>query len=258
MTVASSVVLMTDTYYVLNNGPVAGVLIFLLSLSLAFYTTVRDQLSSVVAVGLWMLVLLAIHLVWDPTNHPNDAGLQFGSSTERVQIPEGLYYFDKNEWIQSVVDHWPEHYRTYSWATSTASTVSSTSTGSTTTVVGATPWMPSGDSRTGLPFLIHHWPEPNWHRVFLRTLNEKDDESEEEYIALDIAFPPGNTTTTTTTTTTISSKQVIFTLLQKRHAQLQKAATTTTTMTNREKKKRKLTKKQKQLLECKRRLYDGS
>lgn len=158
--VAGSLVLMTDTYYVLNNGPAIGALIFVVAVGLAIRTCLTYHLTTA-SLGLWLLVLLAIHLIWDS---PNDT-LTFGSTQEQVSIPEGLYYDSSNEFVRSVVAHWPEDLRNYSVA------------------FGATPWMPSGDSRTGLPFLLNHLPSPAWHRVFLPTLED------EEYVALDIAFP---------------------------------------------------------------------
>lgn len=170
LTVASSLVLMTDTYYVLNNGgPLIGVFMFLGSLILAVQVCYQYQLNTA-AVTIWFLVLLAIHLVWDvPSSEEGGGRLKFGHPEEQVTISEGLYYDSSNPFIQSIVDHWPETYRTYSIAN------------------GATPWMPSGDSRTGLPFLINHWPAPNWHRVFLPAIDEEEDD--DEYVALDIAFP---------------------------------------------------------------------
>jgi len=45
-----------------------------------------------------------------------------------------------------------------------------------------TPWMPTGDSRTGLPFLLCHVPTPDWKRVFATM-------SDGEVVALDISFP---------------------------------------------------------------------
>lgn len=63
-----------------------------------------------------------------------------------------------------VEQHWPEHYRTY------------------TRQSGATPWFPTGDSRTGLPFLLNAVPSPAWNRVWLPL-------TDGEVVALDIAFP---------------------------------------------------------------------
>jgi predicted alpha/beta-fold hydrolase len=69
-----------------------------------------------------------------------------------------------NPYISNIVRHWPEQYRTYSFKG------------------GATPWMPTGDSRTGLPFLLNKVESPLWTRVWLPV----DDG---EMVALDIAFP---------------------------------------------------------------------
>lgn len=164
LTVGGSLVLMTDTYYILNNGPLVGAAIFIVAVGLAVRTCLAYQLTTA-SMGVWMLVLLAIHLVWEPSTN----SLQFGSLQEEVQILEGLYYNTANSLVQSIVDHWPEHYRNYTQV--------------------ATPWMPSGDSRTGLPFLLNHLPFPNWHRVFLPTLEEED--ADKEYVALDISFADG-------------------------------------------------------------------
>ena len=81
-----------------------------------------------------------------------------------MRIEEGLYFDDSNEFVKSVVDHWPEEYRIYNQQ------------------VGATPWLPTGDSRTGLPFLLNKLEDPKKFRMFVKT---EDD----EYVALDMAFP---------------------------------------------------------------------
>lgn len=46
----------------------------------------------------------------------------------------------------------------------------------------ATPWLPTGDSRTGIPFLLNKVRAPKWTRVWLPL-------SDGEVLALDIAFP---------------------------------------------------------------------
>jgi len=160
LTVAGSLVLMTDTLYVLNNGPDIGALLFIVAVVLALRTCLNYHLS-IASIGTWMLVLLAIRLVWDEQR----GTLNFGSLQEQVLISEGLYYDSSNPFIHSVVENWPEHFRSYSLQD------------------GATPWLPSGDSRTGIPFLLNHLPSCDWHRVFLPTLED------DEYVALDIAFP---------------------------------------------------------------------
>lgn len=62
------------------------------------------------------------------------------------------------------MDWWPESYRMY------------------TSFEGATPWLPTGDSRTGIPFLLNKVHAPKWTRVWLPL-------SDGEVLALDIAFP---------------------------------------------------------------------
>lgn len=161
LSVASCLVLMTDTLYVLNNGPYFGAVLFVVSVFLAVHACLRYNLSHL-SILISLVVLLAAHLLWD---YDTDR-LTFGDKADEVRIDEGLYFDPSNQYMQSVVDHWPEKYRVYNKAN------------------GATPWMPTGDSRTGLPFLVNHLPNPEWHRVFLQTLDD------EEYVALDISFPP--------------------------------------------------------------------
>jgi hypothetical protein len=157
---ASSLVLMTDTLYVLENGPYFGVILFVVSILLSIRACLRYNLSNV-SIVIAFLVLLASHLVWDYESN----SISIGDKVEKVQIDEGLYFDPSNDFIQSLVEKWPEKYRVYNKAN------------------GATRWMPSGDSRTGIPFLLNHVPNLEWNRVFLETFDG-------EYIALDISFPP--------------------------------------------------------------------
>ena len=159
LSVASSLVLMTDTLYVLEYGPVYGATLFVLSILLALKTALQYNLVQV-GVSLAVLVLLASHLLWD---YSTDS-LTFGDVADHVTIPEGLYFDAGNDYISSIVQHWPEIYRTYTHQT------------------GATRWMPTGDSRTGLPFLLNKVSTPHWNRLFLSV----DDG---EVLALDMAFP---------------------------------------------------------------------
>jgi hypothetical protein len=157
--VASSLVLLTDTLYVLNNGKVYGIALFAASVVLSIRATFRYNLKRL-GVVVTVMVLLASRLVWDYETKT----LSFGDKVNEVRIEEGLYYDSSNAFVTSIVQNWPEHYRTYNKAN------------------GATPWMSSGDVRTGLPFLVNHLPQPEWNRLFLKT----DDD---EYISLDICFP---------------------------------------------------------------------
>jgi len=164
LTVASSIVLMTDTLYVLEYGPRYGLLLFVVSSSLALNSCSQHQLTKTLG-ALVLLKVLAAYLVF----HHSSTGknnLSFGNPVDAVRhIQEGLYYNTNNPFIRNIVDAWPENSRTYSKA------------------LGATPWMPTGDSRTGLPFLLNKGiPSPIYHRIWLETYDH-------EYVALDIALP---------------------------------------------------------------------
>eukprot|EP00934_Nitzschia_sp_Nitz4_P008632 Nitzschia sp. Nitz4//scaffold74_size92883//53864//58924//NITZ4_004827-RA/size92883-augustus-gene-0.6-mRNA-1//1//CDS//3329557607//8622//frame0 len=163
LTMSSSLVLMTDTYYVLDLGPAFGIAMFLLSILLSLATVRAYRLYTVVSVVLWSLVLLSVVLVVDS----DGKGFHFGDPTQEIlNVSEGLYYNGGNPMIRTLVDNWPEQFRTYTYAQ------------------GATPWMRTGDARTGLPFLLHHnFVKPHWHEVFLPTLDD------EEWVGLHVALP---------------------------------------------------------------------
>ena len=166
LTVASSVVLLTDTLYILEFGPVYGASLLLLSLVLALRACARHGLSRITRISAIGLLLLAIFLSVDFQD--SSVALSFGGKRQdRVGIAEGLYYDVSNPRIADIVEnHWPESFRMYNSAR------------------GATPWMPSGDSRTGLPFLLNKVPSPNWTRLWL-SMTADDG----EVVALDMAFP---------------------------------------------------------------------
>lgn len=82
-------------------------------------------------------------------------------------IDEGLYYDIRNPTIRRVVSLWDPTTRTYS-------------------TDKATPWMVTGDARTGLPFILNTVDyRPNWVRMWLPTKTSPDP----DVIALDISFP---------------------------------------------------------------------
>ena len=157
---SSSLVLMTDTLYVHAQGPVYGIILFIVSIILAVRACFRYDLSKL-SIGICMIALLGIHLVWD---HETNT-LTFGNSADQVRIKEGLYYDTSNEFVSNIVNNWPKHYRTYTKDT------------------GKTMWMPSGDSLTGIPFLVNFIDDPQFTRVYMPTLEDN------EVIALDILFP---------------------------------------------------------------------
>ena len=180
LTVSSTLILMTDTLYVLQNGPLYGILLFITSicLSIRLCLTYNLNITSVIVV---LLCLLSIHLITTDDNN-GTSEIHFGSPIDTVRIKDGLYYNTNNKLVSKIVQNWvPKQLHVYD------------------KVHGATSWMPTGDSRTGLPFILNKYSiddEPDWVRVFLEVNDNDDDDdhdkSNKEYIAIDISFPSNN------------------------------------------------------------------
>jgi hypothetical protein len=159
LAVASSAVLTTDMLYVLEFGHMYGVTLLVLSSILAFRSSIRHRMKLVT--GLLLLIcVLVVHLVWDRST----GKLQFGGPEVPRVVQEGLYFDATNALMSRVASEWPMETRTY------------------TVKYGATPWLPTGDSRTGIPFLVNSVTAPTWTRVWVPT---HDDEA----VALDFSFP---------------------------------------------------------------------
>lgn len=109
-----------------------------------------------------VLVFLIATLTWD---FESKSGFNLGTPTDvHIRIKPGLYYdHQQNPLIKSAVEQfWPTKLRTYQ----------------------PTPWILTGDARTGLPFFFNHKVEfLDWKRVFLTVPDDG------EVLALDIAFP---------------------------------------------------------------------
>jgi predicted alpha/beta-fold hydrolase len=166
LTTASALVLCSDTLYVLEYGRHYGLSLlavsFLLSLSVSKQYSLRT-LKLVLLVGGFVLAMALA----------NPGGIARGilDDSEACHVPEGLYYHAENPDAQRLVDHFsPQSYR-YDLPPGGS----------------ATPWMPTGDSRTGLPFLLHHINGPRWVRLWLPVTD--DDGFGEEVVALDVSFP---------------------------------------------------------------------
>ena len=159
LTLASSTVLMTDTLYVLENGETYGAALFATSVVLSTRACFRYQFTNL-RIFIALIMLLAGHLLLDYETKT----LSFGDKVDKVEIEGRLYHNSSNAYVTSILENWPEKFRTYDKGH------------------GATTWMPSGDSRTGLPFLLNDVPIPQFHRLFLKT-------EDEEYVALDFSFP---------------------------------------------------------------------
>eukprot|EP00592_Proboscia_alata_P007191 CAMPEP_0194360064 /NCGR_PEP_ID=MMETSP0174-20130528/7375_1 /TAXON_ID=216777 /ORGANISM="Proboscia alata, Strain PI-D3" /LENGTH=656 /DNA_ID=CAMNT_0039131343 /DNA_START=324 /DNA_END=2294 /DNA_ORIENTATION=+ len=191
--VYSALILCTDPMYVQEFGDSnahrygsVGLFIGVTMLSylrMCRVTTVRgwdSQTSSLGNFRLMALLYVYISMQVFALNHvcvtllwsPEESGLQPRATSEMdlPPYPAGLYYDTSNPLIASIVDAWPESSRTYDAQTS-ASAATPTS------------WTNTGDSRTGIPFLIHSTPPNQHYRVWVPV---EDDEA----VALDIAFPP--------------------------------------------------------------------
>jgi len=163
LTVAASAVLLTDTLYILEFGPRYGGALLAMAVLLSYNITCRRFPMPKTALAITGLLVLTAHLIYDGRT----GTFSFGDARDHVvTVDEGLYYDPHNPLARRIAQphHWSPASRTYSAAT------------------GATPWMPTGDSRTGLPFLLSKVGPPDWQRVWLPL-------ADGEVVALDIAFP---------------------------------------------------------------------
>jgi predicted alpha/beta-fold hydrolase len=164
ITTASSIILLTDTLYVYEFGASVGAMLLLASLGLGSYTSTASSSQW----RIWRLFCLASILVTALLIVQPDGTLQLGNAQDMPRnVPEGLYYDNETGSATSIVEHWAESTRTYDEAS-------------------RTPWFPTGDSRTGLPFLLHKVGPVPWMRRWLPMA------SDGEVVALDIAFPRTN------------------------------------------------------------------
>lgn len=164
---ASSAILLTDSLYVHEYGRSLGLAFFVVLTVLSTRTYFRRKMGWAVAllfIGIKCIVAICIvRSEGGPSlmHHP-------GIDVPPPSIKAGTYYNADNPFIASIIQNWPEKYRVY------------------TTETGATPYLPNGDSLTGVPFLINSSPEVTYRRVWAH--NPEDG----EYVALDVAFPDDN------------------------------------------------------------------
>ena len=164
---ASSAVLLTDSLYVHEYGRSLGLAFFVVLTILSTRTYMRRKMGLAVALLLISIkcsvAICIIRSEGGPSlmDHP---GLDVPPPT----VKAGIYYNSDNPFISSIIQNWPETYRVY------------------TPETGATPYLPTGDALTGIPFLINSSPAVTYRRVWAH--NPEDD----EYVALDVAFPDDN------------------------------------------------------------------
>jgi hypothetical protein len=169
LTVASSCVLMTDTLYVLEFGSRVGLASHGIATLLSLMACERYNLPRRTRLVIQCLFIVAGYLVYDPQGSGDwSQRWTFGDPSDHVELGPSLLYFDqRNSRVNQIISAWdPDNYKYDD---------------------KRTPWMPTGDSRTGLPFLMNKAPKPVYTRVWLPV--DQDAGEAAEVIALDIAFP---------------------------------------------------------------------
>jgi predicted alpha/beta-fold hydrolase len=179
ITTASALVVWTDTLYVYEFGSTYGGVLFIASLVLGSYETKSSSSKSSKSSSLstqrrlWQIFSVAAVFVTALLIVRPDGTVQWGNTHDiPSHVPEGLYYKNDTEddttsssvAARSIVKHWAEETRTYDEAR-------------------RTPWFPSGDSRTGMPFLLNRVEQVQWVRRWLPMA------ADGEVVAFDFAFP---------------------------------------------------------------------
>jgi predicted alpha/beta-fold hydrolase len=152
---------------VLEYGHQYGLSLLVASILLSLSVSTRYSLRAL------QLVLLAGGLILTAVLASPRGIAGVLEDSEACHVSEGLYFQADNPDAKRLVDHLsPQSYR-----------YDLPPRGSATT------WMPTGDSRTGLPFMLNHLTGPRWVRLWLPVTD--DDGVGEEIIALDVSFPDG-------------------------------------------------------------------
>lgn len=171
---ASSSVLSTDSLYIYEYGRCYGAFMLLMSSMLAYHTPKKEgslpfKCLAALIIVTTISVALGDVLQRDLPNTatPNDP-LQCvrHPGIDVPTIEEGSYYSHYNHYISSIMSNWPKASRTYDVRN------------------GATPYLVTGDQRTGIPWFVNSVEEPEYCRVWAKARDG-------EHIALDIAFPYG-------------------------------------------------------------------
>lgn len=160
ITLVSSVVLATDDMYRLEFGTTFGLNMLAMTIALVGWMAQSHRSAFLVVATIGSLGLSG-YLLFDLTH-----GSWTGVHHTFPRFQEGLYFDESNGLAMRVKDLWPESVRNYH-------------------PPKATFWMPTGDARTGLPFLLNSVKSPSWIRVWLPIVDDG------EVVALDIHFPKG-------------------------------------------------------------------
>jgi hypothetical protein len=143
-TMFCSWILMTDDQYIIQFGRSLGFFLIIATLRVSHTRLLFSR-------SIYILVIMAL-IYPTPMDDPE----------EIPGIEPGLYYNKANPTISCIIQNFQQKLPVYTDI--------------------ATPWQLSGDARTGLPYLMNTVAHPEFHRVWLPTIDD-------EFLALDIAFP---------------------------------------------------------------------
>ena len=168
---ASAIVILTDSQYVLTYGRFYGAGLFLFLSVLAIMNARRMKQKKAqnyqmkVYVFMVLSVLLTVHLFLHSESTVTEDDIYGHPGIDIPTIQEGTYVSKDNALMSKVASIWPQKTRVYTHQ--------------------ETPYLPTGDAKTGIPFLINPMP-PNiqFYRVWVSIPKEP------EAVALEIAFPP--------------------------------------------------------------------
>ena len=169
---ASSLVLLTDTLYVHTyNGRQHGATLFF---TMILVTTKRCKKYSFyrkrVFGAMFAMVGLTTYLI--AHSDKQGTGIYDNPGLDIPTIQPGFYYSENNKLMSKIAELWPEDKRTYGEKKTNSNNNN------------PTPYLPTGDALTGIPFLVNKVDEQSYHRVWVQNKVDK------EAVALDIQFPP--------------------------------------------------------------------
>lgn len=167
---ASAIVILTDSQYVLTYGRFYGAGLFLLLSSFGIMNASRmkqqqQHHQTNVYFCIVLSVILTIYLFLHSDSTVTEDNIYGHPGIDIPTIQEGTYVSKKNALMSKVVSIWPQQTRVYTNQ--------------------ETPYLPTGDAKTGIPFLVNPMPQNlQFHRVWVSIPKEP------EAVALEIAFPP--------------------------------------------------------------------
>mmetsp|Transcript_14949 Transcript_14949/g.28134 ORF Transcript_14949/g.28134 Transcript_14949/m.28134 type:complete len:648 (-) Transcript_14949:28-1971(-) len=164
---ASSGVLSTDTMYVQAHGRLSGgvCLCILLFLSIKGSKRLVTFQRRIFYMSVVFILSVVLYLYSRSGRVGGDDWLFDHPGIDIATIQEGLYYSPNNTFMRRVAELWPQEDRIYDKR------------------INASP-LPTGDSMTGIPFLVNSAPSQEYHRLWVQS------EVDQEAVAIDIAFPP--------------------------------------------------------------------